>query len=153
MIAYILLGILLVAVTVLIHAVGTSRWLSVLIARFTAARAHQRRVNMLNLLASTAVILLVLHTVQILLWAFAYLYLLPPTVLSTLEEAAYFSFVTFTTLGYGDVTLEGPWRIISGIEALNGILLVGWSTALLFAVVQRGWQETVQITQAGRESE
>ena len=153
MIAYIFLGILLVAVTVLIHAVGTSRWLSVLIARFAAAKAAERPVNMLRILISTAVILLVLHTAQILLWAFAYLYLLPAAVLDTLEEAAYFSFVTFTTLGYGDVTLAGPWRIISGIEALNGILLLGWSTALLFAVVQRGWQETVQVNDTEQESE
>jgi hypothetical protein len=43
-------------------------------------------------------------------------------------------------LGYGDITLvEHEWRLLSGIEALNGILLVGWTTALLFLVVQRSW--------------
>ena len=48
--------------------------------------------------------------------------------------------VTFTTLGYGDITLvEHDWRLLSGIEALNGILLVGWTTAFLFMVVQRSW--------------
>ena len=72
----------------------------------------------------------------------AYLYLLPDQYLGTAEEAAYFSFVTFTTLGYGDITLPYPIRLMSGIEAINGILLVGWSTALLFAVVQRTWQDT-----------
>ena len=56
------------------------------------------------------------------------------------ETALYFSFVTFTTLGYGDITLSEGWRLLSGIEALNGLLLVGWTTALLFAIVQRGWQ-------------
>ena len=58
------------------------------------------------------------------------------------EAAIYFSFVTFTTLGYGDLTLSDGWRLLSGIEALNGILLDGWSTAVLFAVVQRIWQSS-----------
>jgi hypothetical protein len=49
--------------------------------------------------------------------------------------------VSFTTLGYGDITLtDSEWRLLSGIEALDGILLVGWSTALLFIVVQRSWK-------------
>ena len=78
---------------------------------------------------------------EIVVWALAYLYLLPPNVLGTFEEATYFSFVTFTTLGYGDITLTEVWRILSGIEALNGILLIGWSTAMVFAVVQRTWKD------------
>jgi hypothetical protein len=49
--------------------------------------------------------------------------------------------VTFTSLGYGDVALTAVnWRLLSGIEALNGVLLLGWSTALLFAVMHRIWQ-------------
>jgi hypothetical protein len=45
------------------------------------------------------------------------------------------------TLGYGDITLiDNEWRVLSGVEALNGILLVGWTTALLFTVFQRSWR-------------
>ena len=51
----------------------------------------------------------------------------------------YFSFVTMTTLGYGDITLNSDWRILSGLEAIDGILLIGWTTAFLFAVLQRTW--------------
>jgi hypothetical protein len=65
---------------------------------------------------------------------------MPSDELATFEQAAYFSFVTFTTLGYGDITLSESWRLLSGIEALNGILLVGWTTAMIFTVVQRIWQ-------------
>ena len=54
----------------------------------------------------------------------------------------YFSFTTFTTLGYGDVTLEGPWRLLTGIESLNGVILIGGSTALSFAVIQEVWKST-----------
>lgn len=49
--------------------------------------------------------------------------------------------VTFTTLGYGDIVLGPEWRLLSGIEAINGIVLFGWSTAFLFAIVQRSWKE------------
>lgn len=55
----------------------------------------------------------------------------------TLEEALYFSTVTLTTLGYGDITLDEQWRLFASLEAANGIILFGWSTALIFAVVQR----------------
>ena len=73
----------------------------------------------------------------------AHLLILPGGQLKTFEEATYFSVVTFTTLGYGDMTLhDHDWRLLSGIEALNGILLVGWTTALLFLVVQRSWATT-----------
>ncbi len=48
-----------------------------------------------------------------------------------------FSTVTYTTLGYGDITLPPVWRVMSGFEAMNGILLFGWSTAMFYAVVQR----------------
>jgi hypothetical protein len=78
--------------------------------------------------------------VQILIWAVAYRLLTPVQPIDTLESAVYFSAVTFTTLGYGDITLSSEqWRLLTGIEALNGVLLLGWSTALLYAVVHRTW--------------
>ncbi len=89
--------------------------------------------------------LVVLHTLEILLWAGVYRALVPVGELADLESAVYFSFVTFTTLGYGDITLSEGWRLLSGIQALNGILLVGWSTALMFAVVQKSWQGFARI--------
>ena len=53
-----------------------------------------------------------------------------------LEEAAYFSMETFTTLGYEHITLEKNWRLLSTFAAANGLLMFGWSTALVFAAVQ-----------------
>ena len=141
MLYYTVLGTLLLAATVLMHAGGTSLWLRYLAGRYSGTGQLHRPANSFPLLASTVVFLVVLHATQIMIWALAYLFLLPSTVLNTFEEATYFSFVTFTTLGYGDITLAGERRIMSGIEALNGILLAGWSTAMLFAVVQRMWQD------------
>jgi hypothetical protein len=56
--------------------------------------------------------------------------------IETLETAVYFSTVTFTTLGFGDITLDEDWRLLSSFEAANGLLMFGWSTALVFAAVQ-----------------
>ncbi|GAL68454.1 Kef-type K+ transport systems predicted NAD-binding component [Jejuia pallidilutea] len=56
---------------------------------------------------------------------------------SSFSEAWYFSLVTFTSLGYGDVTLTGHWRLLSGVEAINGIMLIGWSTAMMYSLIQQ----------------
>ena len=144
MLKYSLLGVLLVAITVIIHAVGTTVWLRRLSFHFADVDDLYRLPRSLRIVISTIIVLTILHTLQIIVWALAYLYLLPENVLDSYEEATYFSFVTFTTLGYGDITLAGAWRILSGIEALNGVLLLGWSTALLFTVVQRTWKDMLR---------
>jgi hypothetical protein len=53
------------------------------------------------------------------------------------NEAIYFSLVTFTTLGYGDVTLAEDWRVLGAFESANGVIMFGWTTALVVAVLQR----------------
>jgi len=68
-------------------------------------------------------------------WAWALLYM-GLGAIRPLEKAAYFSTVTFTTLGFGDITLEEKWRLLSSFEAANGLLMFGWSTALVFVAVQ-----------------
>ena len=134
-----LIGAFLVAVTVVIHAVGTTLWLGVVIRR-VAASGGWRVMLAMTILIRTVIVLVALHVLEIVLWAFAYRAMVPDSDLANFEQAVYFSFVTFTTLGYGDITLSESWRLLSGIEALNGILLVGWTTAMIFAVVQRIWQ-------------
>jgi len=137
-----LIGALLIAATVAIHAFGTTTRVQSLDKRASKNKNHWLRQHSLQVLTGTGLVLVFLHAVQITIWAYAYLWLLPADELETLEKAVYFSFVTFSTLGYGDITLSEGWRLLSGIQALNGILLVGWSTAILFAVVQRIWQGT-----------
>jgi voltage-gated potassium channel len=130
----------LVAFTIVVHA-GGSGVLVVLLRRLFLARDGSigaRAVVLATIV--TALVLLLLHVVEIMAWALAWLLLDQSGRLDSFESALYFSFVTFTTLGYGDIVLgPGEGRLLSGIEALNGILLVGWSTALLFTVVQRAW--------------
>jgi hypothetical protein len=139
--ALLLTTVLLVAVTVAIHAFGTVYWIRYLGRHYTGADGTLRAHKALPALTWSAVWLLMLHLVEVIVWALAYLLIMPGEKIATFEEAVYFSVVTFTTLGYGDITLvEHDWRLLSGVEALNGILLVGWSTALLYTVFQRSWK-------------
>ncbi len=133
-----LISLAMVILTVTVHALGTGVWVRVL-------RHHQpwfaspRLFFNLGILLGTAVFLLCLNALEAIAWAG--IYLLAPDVpeISSFERAVYFSFITFTTLGYGDVTLRGEWQLLCGLEAMNGIFLFGWSAALLYAVVQRIW--------------
>jgi hypothetical protein len=76
-------------------------------------------------------------------WLWAMLYLFDPLVteLPDLETAFYFSMVTFTTLGYGDVVLTGQWRTLASIQAANGVIIFGWTTALIFYFIQQIYKE------------
>ena len=77
---------------------------------------------------------------EALIWALLYLNNPAITALPDLETAFYFSMATFTTVGYGDVVLEGPWRILASLQAANGMIIFGWSTALIFDYIQRIYQ-------------
>lgn len=78
--------------------------------------------------------LILVHVLEILVWAGFYV---GAGCLPDSETALYFSGVTYTTLGYGDVVLKEPWRILGPIEGLTGILMCALSTGLFFAVVSR----------------
>ena len=81
--------------------------------------------------------IVLLHLIQITLWAVVFW---RARELPNLETAVYFSLVTYTTIGFGDVVLGPGWRVLAGIEGLTGIVLVGWSTAFVFAVVNRMYE-------------
>ena len=66
-------------------------------------------------------------------WAAAYLL---SGAITEYQDALYFSLVTYTTLGYGDITLSDNWRLLASLEAATGIIIFGWSTAIVMAVVQ-----------------
>ena len=136
-----LIGAVLIAITVAIHATGTTLWFRWFRDHLLDENRQLDSRRMLYALTMTAIVLIFLHALEIIVWASAYKAIVPSGELADFEAAVYFSFVTFTTLGYGDITLTEGYRLLSGIQALNGILLVGWSTALMFAVVQLAWHE------------
>ena len=71
---------------------------------------------------------------DVILWAIFYY---TQDALPSFEESLYFSTVTFTTVGYGDIVLSSAWRQLATFEAMNGWIIFGWATALIVAVVQR----------------
>lgn len=141
-----LIGAALIAITVIIHAIGTGVWVRHLAGRYGNDERWAGSRSVL-VLVNTAIVVFALHTIEIIIWALAYLAMVPTSELATFEEAVYFSFVTFTTLGYGDISLTADYRLLSGIEALNGIILVGWTTAMIFSVVQRIWRASASAAQ------
>jgi hypothetical protein len=78
--------------------------------------------------------MILLHLTEILLWALVYTW---QDAMPDVQSAFYFSTVTYTTTGYGDLVLPEEWRIAGGVEALTGILMCGLSTGFFFAVVSR----------------
>jgi hypothetical protein len=74
------------------------------------------------------------HLTQIALWAVAYR---ACGEMATFEKAFYFSAENYTALGYGDVLLSERWRLLGPLEAMNGVLLFGLSTGMMFALLSR----------------
>lgn len=133
MLLTIVVGILLIVLTVVVQGFGTLY----LIKRFDHYHNNLTDRNFrgksLSLLVYTTIFLIVIHLFQASLWAGSYM-ILPEIEFETFEKSFYFSLVTFTTLGYGDITIASESRILAGLEAINGIILLGWSTAFMFAV-------------------
>jgi hypothetical protein len=74
------------------------------------------------------------HLFQMALWAVT---LFACRQTASFEDAFYLSAQNYTALGYGDVALPAPWRLLGPLEAMNGLLLFGLSTAVMFAVLGR----------------
>ena len=131
------IGLLLTVVTVSIHAWGTSLWLHRLRRRYTDDSLRDWKP--VTTLCLTAAWLLSLQVVEVVVWACVYLLLPSLEEVSTFEQAVYFSTVTFSTLGYGDIVLSSSWRLLGAVQAMSGLLIFGWSTALFYAVFERVW--------------
>ncbi len=146
MIGCILVGSLLSVITVCIHAIGSAWWIRRLKQTRLSQHPLARKILPIRLLCSTALLLLLLHIAEVIPWSISYMLLPENDGLSRFEEACYFATVTFASLGYGDIVISGPWRLLSAIQAMTGLLVFGWSTALLFAVVERIWGDKVEQT-------
>jgi hypothetical protein len=130
MLSQLLIAWCLMAVSVVIHAIGVVsalRWLR-------RRRLSERLWSWTWLFVQVAGWIIMLHVAEITAWAIAYAVM---RAMPGLQSALYFSAVTYTTTGYGDLVLPQRWRLVGAVEALTGILLYGWSTGFFFAVVSR----------------
>jgi hypothetical protein len=122
----------LLAFTVVIHAAG----LAVVARRLlgTSWTPDVRFLPVTWLLVRVAWQLIVLHVIEIVLWALFFWW---QKCLPDLESSFYFSGVTYATVGYGDLVLPLEWRLFGPIEGLTGILMCGLSVSFFFAIVSK----------------
>ena len=133
MLQNIAIAALMMVLTTALHAGGIA-----LAALFINAHAkrkeHRTHFWRLRRVGGVALLMLLLSLVEVSLWAGVYILV---GAFQAFEPALYFSTVTFTTLGYGDVVLDERWRLMASFEAANGIIIFGLSTAVVVATVQR----------------
>jgi len=116
-----------------IHAVVTVA--VIWVARIASQRATSRQsLRLIIVMIATASVLMAAHLVEVLTWALAYAVV---HVAPAGTDFTYFAFVNYTTLGYGDVTPVERWYLLGPMTAMNGVLLFGWSTAVIFEVLRR----------------
>lgn len=120
-------------INIAIHAMV----MTVVVQVARAANARNRSHSSLLLPAvmiPTVLVLMVTHALEVIVWSLAY------SIADAAPSGAdpiYFAFVNYTTLGYGDVLPVEGWRLFGPITAMNGVLLFGWSTAVIFEVLRR----------------
>ncbi len=96
-------------------------------------RMHGHRSRIVAML-SVVFGLIVILTIEIWFWALVYLWV---GAFEDFEHALYFSTVAFSTVGFGDIVPEFEWRLLGALEAVNGFLMIGWTTAYLIAASTR----------------
>jgi hypothetical protein len=131
MIVRLLIGGCLMALCVVIHASGVT-WALPRVHRQTESALPFWRGS--GLFVVIAAWMILLHLLEITVWAAFYSW---KGAMAGMQSALYFSAVTYTTTGYGDLVLPPEWRLLGGVEALTGILMCGWSTGFFFAVASR----------------
>lgn len=139
-----LVGILGILVTVCLHALAITFLIGLLKRSEQRLLVHQSTLRRAFVVAAVASFLATKHAIDILIWASAY-WAFATDQLGSFENAYYFSAVTYTTLGYGDIVLTSRWRMLCSFEAMSGMLMFGLSTAILFSLVQRLWVDTQKV--------
>jgi voltage-gated potassium channel len=122
----------LTAITVIIHGAGAVMAAGRVTRLWIGRGAAPGRLRAELLMAQLVSMLLVLHLAEAVVWALFYVLV---GGLPDFESAAYFSLTSYTTVGYGDVVLPEPWRLLGPLEAAVGVLMLGWSTSILVAVI------------------
>jgi hypothetical protein len=133
MLRQLLLGTTVSVCNIAIHAIVMLAVIQV--ARIASESATSRQsLRLTAVMSATASVLMAAHLAEVLVWSFAYSFI---SVAPPGTDLVYFAFVNYTTLGYGDVTPLVHWHLLGPMTAMNGVLLFGWSTAVIFEVLRR----------------
>ena len=128
------MGTLVIGITVLVHTVGLIVLSRVMILAINWSRLHQHAAGRTGALVTAVLGLFFIHTIEVWIWAVVFFAV---GVAPIFADALYFSTVTFSTIGYGDILPPPGWRLFCALEGINGFLLIGWSTAYLVAASTR----------------
>ena len=133
MLDQLLVGGAVAACNIAIHALVMT--LVVRVAQTTGQkRTTQPSLRLASVMIVTVLVLMAAHMSEVMVWALAYSLVDAVPVGANL---VYFALVNYTTLGYGDVVPVPKWQLLGPMTAMNGILLFGWSTAVIFEVMRR----------------
>ena len=99
-----------------------------------ARKTSQLSQRLIYVSVATISVLMAAHACEVIVWAVAYAIV---GAAPASADPVYFAFVNYTTLGYGDVTPVERWRLLGPMTAMNGVLLFGLSTAVIFEVLRR----------------
>ncbi len=102
--------------------------------RVSTVRTTSPSLLLTVVMIATVTILMAAHASEVVVWSMAYLIVeaVPPN-----NSNVYFAFVNYTTLGYGDIIPVKSWQLLGPMTAMNGVLLFGWSTAVIFEVLRK----------------
>jgi hypothetical protein len=130
-------GVPLIALNVVIHVFCLAVFTAKVEQILSGFRSRRHFVIAFALVMGIAVIFVTgLHTIEGAIWAAAYRYL---GAIADNKSAMLYSLSALTTYGHTDIFLEAKWKMMGALEALNGMLLFGLTTAFLFAMIQRVW--------------
>ena len=127
-----LVGIAASGCNIAIHALVMVTVIRVARAADEMATAYQT-LRLIAVMIATVTVLMIAHLAEVLVWSLTYLIF---GVAPDGSDIIYFAFVNYTTLGYGDVTPVVRWHLLGPMTAMNGVLLFGWSTAVIFEVLR-----------------
>lgn len=140
MVTAFIINVLLVAVTILIHFEALNQ-LSAIIPKLNIKHRLKVLVGVFGAIIA--------HVLEIWFFGFGYYYMINHTGFGVLQgsfdnslmDCVYFSFVSYTTLGYGDIIATGDIRFLAGLEALAGLVLITWTASFMFLEMEKQWKD------------
>jgi hypothetical protein len=133
-----IIGALMISASVVFHVVVLFFLIGLLKKSLARMARLAKMPRIILVMVFNVLVVIGVHTIEAWTWAALYLY---QGEFSELQHALYFSVVTATTLGYGDITLSPDWRILSTFEAMGGLILFGVSTAFLLELMRHLFKE------------
>jgi len=128
-----LIGGIVCVCNITMHALVMTVVVRVARAWGTKKRSHPS-LRLITVMIATVSVLMAAHVLEVFVWSLAY-WIVDAAPAGT--NLVYFAFVNYATLGYGDVTPVEGWRLLGPLTAMNGALMFGWSTAVMYEVLQK----------------